>query len=247
MSSDAWLNLPLLPINRDRFMTTLYHLPLDASSRFVRLVLDEFGQVAQLEQEKVWERRRAFLALNPAASVPVLVTDEDLVLVGAGPISGYLSESRDDAGAPLMPAELAARAEVRRLMDWALVLLEHEVTAVLVHEKAQKRSIPSKLGGGAPDTRAMRIARGNLDWHMDYLDHVLATRDWLAGEKLTLADLAFAAALSSLDYLGEIDWTARSVSKLWYARMKSRPSFAPLLAERISGVVPPPHYDDPDF
>lgn len=227
-------------------MTTLYHLPLDAASRFVRLVLDEYGQAADLEQEKVWERRQAFLALNPAASVPVLSID-DLVLVGAGPIAGYVSESRTDGGAPLMPVDHAERAEVRRLMDWALVLMEHEVTSVLVHEKAQKRSIPSKLGGGAPDTRAMRIARGNLDWHMDYLDHVLVARDWLAGEKLTLADLAFAAALSSLDYLGEIDWAARSVSKLWYARMKSRPSFAPLLAERISGVVPPPHYDDPDF
>ena len=228
-------------------MTTLYHLPLDASSRFVRVAMAEYAFAAHLEQEKVWERRRAFLELNPAAHVPVLKTDEGLVLVGAGPIAGYLSESRPDLGAPLMPADLAGRAEVRRLMDWALVLTEHDVTAVLVHEKAHKRAIPTKLGGGAPDTAAMRIARDNLAWHLDYLDHLLATRDWLAGERMTLADLAFAAALSSLDYLGEIAWNAHPATKLWYARVKSRPSFAPLLEERISGVVPPRHYDDPDF
>lgn len=228
-------------------MTTLYHLPLDASSRFVRLVLAEFGQSVHLEQEKVWERRRAFLALNPAATVPVLKTDDDLVVVGAGPILGYLTESRQDRGVPYMPADIAARAEARRLMDWALVLMEHDVTAVLVHEKAEKRGIPGELGGGPPDTSAMRLARDNLSWHLEYLDHVLASRDWLAAERLTVADLAFAAALSSLDYLGEVAWADRSLAKLWYARVKSRPSFAPLLEERISGVIPPAHYDDPDF
>jgi glutathione S-transferase len=233
--------------NHDGFMTTLYHLPLDASSRYVRLVLAEFAEAVHLEQEKVWERRRAFLTLNPAATVPVLKTDDDLVVVGAGPITGYLTEAREDRGAPYMPADIAARAEVRRLMDWALVLMEHDVTGVLVHEKAQKRGIPADLGGGPPDTAAMRIARDNLGWHLDYLGHVLASRDWLAGERLTLADLAFAAALSSLDYLGEVAWKDRESAKLWYARVKSRPSFAPLLEERISGVIPPAHYDDPDF
>jgi glutathione S-transferase len=29
--------------------------------------------------------------------------------------------------------------------------------------------------------------------------------------------------------------------------MKSRPSFRPLLADRVSGVNPPEHYADPDF
>lgn len=228
-------------------MTTLYHQPLDTASRCVRLALSEYGTAVHLEIEKVWERRREFLTLNPAASVPVVKTDDDLVLVGAGPITAYISESREDRGAPLMPVDLAARAEVRRLMDWALVLMESDVTGTLVHEKALKRRIPADLGGGSPDTVAMRISRDNLTWHLEYLDHLLSTRDWLAGDRISLADLAFAAAISSLDYLGEISWADRLASKLWYARIKSRPSFAPLLEERVSGVIPPAHYDDPDF
>jgi glutathione S-transferase len=84
-------------------MTTLYHLPLDASSRYVRLVLAEFAEAVHLEQEKVWERRRAFLTLNPAATVPVLKTDDDLVVVGAGPITGYLTKREKIAERPICP------------------------------------------------------------------------------------------------------------------------------------------------
>jgi glutathione S-transferase len=228
-------------------MTTLFHQPLDAASRFVRLALSEYGQAVHLEDENVWERRSAFLDMNPAASVPVLKTDDELILVGVNPVLGYLIESREDKGAPLMPPAPGARAEVRRLIDWALGLLEQDVTATLVHEKAMKRRIPPELGGGAPDTPAMRVARDNLGWHMDYLGHVLANRDWLAGDRMTLADLAFGAALSSLDYLGEVNWRDREASKHWYARLKSRPSFTTLLEERLRGVIPPAHYDDPDF
>ena len=233
--------------NRDRFMTTLYHLPLDVASRFVRLMMAEYGEDAHREIERVWERRRSFLTLNPAATVPVVKGDDDLVLVGAHPVLGHVIDSRPDKGAPLMPVDLAGRAEVRRLIDWALTLLEADVSSTLVHEKAHKRQIPADAGGGPPDTAAMRLARDNLGWHLDYLDHLLATRPWLAGERLTLADLAFGAALSSLDYLGEVKWADHEPTKMWYARMKSRPSFAPLLAERERGVVPPAHYDDPDF
>ncbi len=228
-------------------MTTLYYLPLDAPSRFIRLALAEFGVDVHMETEKVWERQPSFLALNPAATVPVVRTEDDLILVGPGPITGYLIDTREDRAAPLMPSESAARAEVRRLVDWAMVLLEHDVTAVLVHEKAHKRGMSPDMGGGPPDTSAMRIARDNLDWHLDYLDHLLANRHWLAGDRLTFADLAFGAALSSLDYLGEVSWTKRDLVKLWYSRLKSRPAFAPVLNERVRGVIPPAHYDDPDF
>ncbi|GAB5509193.1 MAG: glutathione S-transferase family protein [Hyphomicrobiales bacterium] len=228
-------------------MTTLFHLPLDVTSRFVRLALAEYEMEAHFEIEKVWDRRKAFLALNPAATVPVLKTDEELVLVGANPIIGFISEGREDRGAPLMPSDAASRAEVRRLIDWALILLEGDVTSTLVHEKAMKRQIPGKLGGGPPDTGAMRICRDNLQWHLDYTDHLIATRDWLAGERITLADLAFGAAYCTLDYLGEIKWADHAPTKAWYARLKSRPSFDPLLAERVSGVIPPNHYADPDF
>ena len=70
---------------------------------------------------------------------------------------------------------------------------------------------------------------------------------WLAGPVLTLADLAAAAHLSVADYLGGLDWRGHKQTADWYMVMKSRPSFRPLLAERMEVIVPPPHYDKVDF
>ncbi|MEM1287527.1 MAG: glutathione S-transferase family protein [Pseudomonadota bacterium] len=225
---------------------TLYYQPLDTASRFVRLVMAEFGIKQELQIERVWQRRKEFVALNPAATIPVLQLDT-AVLVGTNPILGFVCEARTDGGAPLLPSDPADRAETRRLVDWALLLLEADTTSTLVLEKALKRQIPHDQGGGAPDTQAMRVARRGITWHLEYLEYLVRENEWLTGERLSAADLAFAAALSSLDYLGEVPWSSHDAIKGWYARLKSRPSFAPILAERVTGVVPPAHYENPDF
>ena len=72
-------------------------------------------------------------------------------------------------------------------------------------------------------------------------------RDWLAGNQLSFADLAAAAHLSAVDYLGEVPWKEDEAAKNWYARVKSRPSFRPLLAETVAGLPPAPSYTDLDF
>ena len=57
----------------------------------------------------------------------------------------------------------------------------------------------------------------------------------------------YAASISILDYLGEIDWADAPVVKEWYQRLKSRPSFRPMLTERVRGLTPVSHYADLDF
>ncbi|MEO9191679.1 MAG: glutathione S-transferase family protein, partial [Acetobacteraceae bacterium] len=69
----------------------------------------------------------------------------------------------------------------------------------------------------------------------------------LAGASISLADFAAAAHFSALDYIGDVDWTVAPAAKEWYARMKSRPSFRGVLADRVPGVTPPEHYADLDF
>jgi glutathione S-transferase len=64
---------------------------------------------------------------------------------------------------------------------------------------------------------------------------------------MTLADLTAAAQISVADYLGGIDWTGHEQAASWYATMKSRPSFAPLLADRMESIYPAAHYADRDF
>ena len=50
-----------------------------------------------------------------------------------------------------------------------------------------------------------------------------------------------------LDFSGDVDWKLSEPAREWYARMKSRPSFRALLADRVPGMTPPEHYADLDF
>ena len=114
-------------------------------------------------------------------------------------------------------------------------------------ERVFKRYMTREQGGGSPDTDALRAARHNIRYHLAYVGWLARSRDWLAGEHMSLADLAAAAHLSAMDYLGEVPWSEDEAAKQWYARVKSRPSFRPLLAETLAGLPPAEHYGDLDF
>ncbi|HAE29071.1 MAG TPA: glutathione S-transferase family protein, partial [Hyphomonas adhaerens] len=86
-----------------------------------------------------------------------------------------------------------------------------------------------------------------LRGRLTFLNALVETHGFIAGRDLTLADLAAAAHLSACDYFGDIQWEAVPDLRTWYARIKSRPSFRPLLADRLDAVRPSPHYADLDF
>lgn len=227
----------------------LHHQPMSAQCRFVRLLLVEYGVSAELVDERPWERRAEFLALNPAGTVPVLVAEAGVPVCGAHPIAEYLDETRGVMARErrLMPEYPLERAEVRRLVDWFIVKLEADVLRALVRERVDKLQMPADRGGGAPDSAAMRAARANLRQHLRYLNWLAGSRDWLGAKKLSAADIAAGAAVSVLDYMGEIDWNQAPQARDWYSRVKSRPSFRPLLGDRVRGLTPVSHYADLDF
>ena len=230
-------------------MIRLFHHPLSVSSRFVRLILSECELIPQLVEERPWERREEFLIMNPAGTLPVLVEDQGPPAVGAWPVSEYLDETRGFALAEqrLLPPNADQRAEVRRLCEWFLVKFDSEVTFYLAEEKVIKRERAKAGESGSPDSSLLRAARTNIRPHLGYINHLMAERNWLAGDRITCADLAAAAALSVADFLGEVPWADAGEAKDWYARMKSRASFRTLLADQVRGVRPPDHYGDPDF
>ena len=75
----------------------------------------------------------------------------------------------------------------------------------------------------------------------------MARRKWIGGEGMSLADLAAAAELSTIDYLGEVPGEEDTHARDWFARIKSRPSFRPILADLVRGNPPAAHYADLDF
>ncbi len=133
-------------------MATLHHYPLCPHSRFIRLVLGEFGLDAALVEERVWERRREFLEMNPAGTTPVFREDSGLAVPGAGPIAEYLDETRGLALAErrLLPEGPGQRVEVRRLLDWFSIKFNEEITAPLVLEKVMKRFMGARKAAARP-------------------------------------------------------------------------------------------------
>ncbi len=222
-------------------MATLLHLPLSPYCRKVRIVLAELKMSFALEEEPVWERRDAFLALNPAGTVPVLLLDDGHALAESQAIVEYAEET---AAAPFLLGKLPAyRAEVRRLVSWFDGKFAAEVTHYLYGERILKRISYQ----GPPNSEYVRAGVLNLEQHLRYIDMLLEQRHWLAGDRFSLADVAAAAHLSSLDYIGAVPWVDHPQAHEWYARFKSRPSVRPLLADRLKGWQPVAHYTDLDF
>ena len=222
-------------------MRVLYHLPMSPFSRKIRLVLAEKKLPFELRLEKAWEKRPEYLQLNPAGTVPTLVEPNGLAVADSGNICEYLDEAYPDT--PLIGRTVAERVEVRRLVAFCDNVFAADVSRNILGEKYMKRL----TGRGNPDVGVLRQGYAALKVHMDHIGHLSEHRQWLAGAQLSLADFAFAAHLSALDFAGELDWTLSASAREWYARMKSRPSFRPLLADRVPGVNPPPHYADLDF
>ena len=230
-------------------MLTLFHHPMFATCRFVRICFGEYDEELALIEEAPWLRRKEFLSLNPAATLPVLLAEGDEPIVGASIIAEYLDETRGvlKRDRRLFAEDPIARAEIRRLVEWFLVKTENDVTRHLVRERVLKPHMPAEYGGGSPDSAALRAARSNVRQHLKYANWLAGTRNWLAGPRMTYADIAAASAISVLDYLGEIEWGEYDACRDWYTRVKSRPSFRPILADRVRGLAPVSHYADLDF
>ena len=217
-------------------MWKLYQFPLCPFSRKVRLLLSEKGIVYELERENPWDGRDEFLALNPAGRTPVLRNEErNITLVDSRAICEYFEETVDKT--PMIVGTAVNRAEIRRLVALFDENFYADVTAPLLSERMKKRILRQP-----PDSGALRNAMKMAHGHLDYLDWLIDNRPWVAGSTMSLADLAAAAQISVADYLGGIDWAGHEQSRGWYAVFKSRPSFRPLLTERMETIKPPAHY-----
>ena len=230
----------------------LTHYRLCPRSRSIRLALGEFGLEAVLADENPWEWRQGFLAKNPAGELPVLEMETGLTLCGVYSISEFIAEEVTAMPPPgsarlpeLFPGNREERAEVRRLVDWFHGKFDREVTRELLIEKVYQRMRPT--AASAPDPDVLRAVRSNLKYHLSYVSYLSDARRWLAGDELSFADLSAAAHISTVDYLGEMLWQDFPAAKAWYQRIKSRPSFPAVLADRVPGTPPPAAYADLDF
>lgn len=193
-----------------------------------------------LKEEEPWNLSADVYKLNPAGELPVFLSDGN-VISGNYAISEYLEENNQEI--KLLPEDIKQRAEIRRLIEWFDDKFYREVYRNIVYEKIHKRFAK----GLAPDSKILKIGLNNLNFHLEYIDWLIERRNYLGGEELTLADITAAAHLSIIDYLGDIPWDGYRNAKIWYSKMKSRPSFKEILKDNVKGVLPAKHYADLDF
>ena len=96
---------------------------------------------------------------------------------------------------------------------------------------------------GEPHGPSIRAGHANIHYHLDYIGFLTEKRKWLAGDNFSLADIAAAAHLSTIDYIGDVPWEEHEAARRWYDKIKSRDSFKSLLEDRIPGFEPAPTYE----
>ena len=221
-------------------MVLLVHHTSSPFARKIRLQMSEKKMLFVLKEEEPWLPSSELLRLNPAGELPVFLNDGQ-VIVGHYAISEYLEETSTET--PLIYGSPKQKAEIRRLIDWFDSKFYREVYRNIVVEKVHKR-----FGlGTAPDSKILKVGLSNIGYHLEYIEWLLDKRPYLAGETLSLADLTAAAHFSIIDYLGDVPWDSFSSSKLWYSKIKSRPSFKDLLKDTIRGILPSRNYTNLDF
>jgi glutathione S-transferase len=221
-------------------MIILYHFQLCPLSRFIRLVLNEKKLQYNLNLENYWLRSKQLSRLNPAMEVPIL-DDNNFIVNDPIVIYEYLEEKYPEYS--LFSNDVNKKSEIRRLVNWFSIRLFNEGMKQILNEKV----IQYYTSGRHPNTEIIRKAKLNINHHLRYIQHLLSRNQYLSSDTITYADLAAAAQISVLDYLDYMNWNEMSILKEWYALVKSRPSFRPLLKDRISGFNPPAHYQDLDF
>jgi glutathione S-transferase len=222
-------------------MRKLYHYPICPLSRQARVYLKELDITFDLIKEEYWCRRPEFMSINPAGGLPILAESFGLVVAGIYPITEYLYDKYPNF--VFMDEDSETKCEIRRLLNWFNDKFYNEVTKILIDEKVIR--LLSRLGG--PRTERLRAMKLNLTHHLKYLSSLLEKQDYVMAERITCADIAAACHLSVIDYFGEIYWDHWPVVRHWYAILKSRPSFRPLLQDQVAGFVPAGGYADLDF
>ena len=193
-----------------------------------------------LKEENPWNLSKDIMKINPAGELPIFIYDGNII-AGNYAITEFLEETYTQNR--LIQGNNKERAEVRRLVDWFDNKFYRDVYQYIAGEKIYKRFVLRQ----PPESKRIKAGINNLRFHLEYIDWSVERNNYLAGAELSMADISAAAQLSIIDYLGDVPWEDYKNAKLWYSKIKSRPSFKDILNDRIKGIYPSKHYADLDF
>lgn len=221
-------------------MVLLVHNSVLPQCRKIRILMAEKKMLFVLKEENPWALSQDIKKINPACELPVFIFDGNIIS-GNYAITEFLEDTYTQNR--LISGNNKQRAEIRRLVDWFDNKFHREVYQYIAGEKIYKRFALKT----SPESKRITAGINNLRFHLEYIDWIAERNNYLAGSDFSLADISAAAQLSIIDYLGDVPWENYKNAKLWYSKIKSRPSFKDILNDRIKGIYPSKHYSDLDF
>ncbi|KAL3151672.1 hypothetical protein ABBQ38_012657 [Trebouxia sp. C0009 RCD-2024] len=164
-----------------------------------------------------------FLKLNPHGKVPVIVHDEVVIFESAA-ITLYLGETFG-VQAGLYPPPGPPRGEVMKWVVWANT--DIFATASALHKHMTSKAVGAEAkADGLPDdhykkSREYDSAKQQMLKHMKVLDGALAGKQYLAGNKYSLADVHVHSIVWWISMLQPITESTPNV-QAWMARINDK-------------------------
>lgn len=203
----------------------VYGVPLSPFVRKLRLCLAEKALNYDLKIVMPFNQPEWFLEMNPLGRIPVL-KDGDLVLSDSSVICHYL-EDRNPASLNLLGRNVEQKAQVRWLEKYA----DYELAALTTFTVFRNRVLNPSMGKACDEADVKSAMEEKLPKHFDYLQSTLGDNDFLVGNAISLADIAFAAQMASMEHGGEVlDAERWPQLAALYERVKSRPSMEDMFA-----------------
>ena len=228
----------------------LYHYPICPFCRKIRFMM-ALNDVKNcyFRIENFWERREKFCNINPSGEVPFLAIQiigeendkRNMLVWGQNSIISYLRKRYPSN--TLISGDVYEQTDIVKFSEFFDTKFYNEVTKPILEERVY--AIYKK--NNTPNVDIIKIARANCAQYIKYVENILQRRDYIACQEFSLADLSFATHISSLDYLGEINWPKHSILKEWYMAIKSKPAFRDILYDVIPYFQPSAWYRELDF
>lgn len=187
----------------------LHHLQRPFQTRLVR-IFDGEG------------RTEAFRAISPTGTVPALVLDDGRTLAESNAILMYLAD-----GTAYLPADAHGRARVVQWLSFEQERVESQIGAL------RHWTLTGKLTR-RPEALVAMKRRAGLN-ALSILDAQFATRDWIAGDRYTIADLSLYAYAGVADEAG-FDLSPYPRLRGWFERVRTQDRH---LAERFDYSIDP--------
>lgn len=183
----------------------------------VLYVLEEVGvdyKFTFVDLFKGAHKQESFQKLTPVGKVPVLQNGDD-ALFESGAICRYVAH---EAHSPLYPEAPWQRAQIDQWMDFFSIHLGKWLSSLFF-----ENVIREKAGFGQPNAKNCEEANKFVLEQMAVIESHLTNADYLAGEKLSLADLFAFAYVEQVKYF-EFSWQDFPRTKAWHDRLDQRDS-----------------------